>query len=83
MQPSKKGSFLDKKGEELVEAAMVLPLTFLILLLVMTWMLTSLSTFMEQVQRHEEERASLYEKREVEVLRLQESLELLEQVVEE
>ena len=63
-----------RRGSQIVESAMVLPLTVLILAALVGLLMTFYITLTEQIKTHEQEREKLYEQNEVHVLRMKDNL---------
>ena len=61
-----------RKGSQIVEATMVLPVTVLILAALIGLLMTFYISLTEQIETHGAEREKLYERNEVQALRLKE-----------
>ena len=64
-----------RKGSQIVEATMVLPVTVLILAARIGRLMTFYISLTEQIETHGAEREKLYERNEVQALRLKETLQ--------
>ncbi len=64
----------NRRGSQIVEATMVLPITILILAALIGILLSFYTGLMKQMENHLQERNQMYELKEVSVLRMKENL---------
>ena len=71
----------NRKGSQIVEATMVLPVTILIVMALIGIVLTFYTGLQEQIESHRQEREELYTGKEITVLRLQQNIPVPEGTV--
>lgn len=66
-----------KRGSQMIEATLVMPLTVLIMISLIGLMMTFFGNLKEQIQDHETERRETYAKQETDMVRLRDKAEQL------
>lgn len=64
----------NRRGSQIVEATMVLPITILIMAALIGVLLSFFTGFMKQVENHVQERTEMYELKEISILRIRDNL---------